>query len=57
MQNSVNPDQTVPRSSVFWAMLFASILKFASNVRQFFAAADFNRRHFHMHFFLALGLK
>ena len=30
--------------------LFASILKFVSNVRQLFAADDFSRRHFQMHF-------
>ena len=47
MTNSVRPDQTAPRSN-----LFASILKFVSNVRQLFAADDFSRRHFQMHFFL-----
>ena len=32
--------------------LFASILlKFVSNARQLFAADDFSRRHFQMHFF------
>ena len=42
MTKSVDPDQ------------FASILKFVSNVRQLFAADDFNRRHFSDAFFLAL---
>ena len=32
--------------------LFASILKFISNVRQLFAADDFSRRHFSDAFFL-----
>ena len=44
MANSVDPDQTA-RSTPF-----ASIL----NVRQLFAEDDFSRRHFQMHFFLAL---
>ena len=54
MANSVNPDQTAPLGAVCsGAMLFASILlKFISNVRQLFAADDFSRRHFQMHFFL-----
>ena len=30
--------------------LFASILNFFSNARQLFAADDFSRRHFQMHF-------
>ena len=34
------------------SILFASILKFVSNVRQLFAADDFSRRHFQRHFFL-----
>ena len=39
-------------------MLFASILNFFSNVRQLFAADDFSRRHFQIHFFLgALRVK
>ena len=38
--------------------LFASILKFVSNVRQLFAADDFSRQHFQMHFVLgALRVK
>ena len=40
MTNSVDSD------------LFASILKLLSNVRQLFAADDFNRRHFSDAFFL-----
>ena len=38
------------------SLLFASI--FVSNVRQLFAADDFSRRHFQLHFFLgALRVK
>ena len=33
--------------------MFASILKFVSNVSQLFAAEDFSRRHFSDAFFLA----
>ena len=36
MTNSVDPDQTAP----------------IGNVRQLFAADDYSRRHFQMHFFL-----
>ena len=49
MANSVDPDQTAPSGST----LFASILFFVSNVRHLFAADDFSRRHFQMHFFLS----
>ena len=50
MTNSVDPDRT--------ATLFASTLKFVSNVRQFVAADDFSRCHFSDAFFLAtLGVK
>ena len=49
----MDPDQTAPIGAVCsGSMLFASILKFVSNVRQLFAADDFNRQHFQMHFFL-----
>ena len=48
MANSVDPDQTAPIGS----MLFASILNWSVNIRQLFAADDFSRRHFQMHFFL-----
>ena len=40
--------QRGPRSG---STLFASILKLVSNVRQLFAADDFSRQHFKMHFF------
>ena len=47
MANSVDPDQTAPIGAVCsWSTLFAS-----SYVRQLFAADDFSRRHFQMHFF------
>ena len=53
MANSVDPDQTAPIGAVCsGSTLFASILKFVSNVRQLFAAEDFSRHHFQMHFFL-----
>ena len=48
MTNNVDPDQTAAIGAVCsGSMLFASIL-----VRQLFAAKDFSRRHFQMHFFL-----
>ena len=51
MANSVDPDQTAPIGAVCsGSTLFASIL--VSNVRQLFAADNFSRRHFQMHFFL-----
>ena len=55
MAYSVDPDQTAPIGAVCsGSTLFASIL----NVRQLFAADNFSRRHFHMHFFLgALRVK
>ena len=50
MANSVDPDQTAPIGAVCYAStLFACVLKFASNIRQLFAADDFSRRHFQMH--------
>ena len=55
MANSVDPDQTAPIGAVcslVHAVCFHN--KFVSNVRQLFAADDFSRRHFKMHFFLAL---
>ena len=54
MANNVGPDQTAPIGAVCsGSTLFAS-----SKVRELFAADDFSRRHFQMHFFLgALGLK
>ena len=48
MTNSVDPDQTALSGST----LFASILRFFSNVSQLFAADDFSRRHFSDAFFL-----
>ena len=51
MANIVDPDQTAPIGAVCsGSTLFAFIFKFASNVRQLFAADDFSRRHFQMHF-------
>ena len=55
MANSVDPDQTAPIGAVCSGFtLFVSIIKCASNIRQLFAADDFSRRHFQMHFFMAL---
>ena len=48
MANSVDPDQTAPIVCSA-SRLFAFML-----VRQTFAADDFSRRHFQMHFFLGL---
>ena len=46
------------RSSLFWVQAVCFYTLFASNARQLFAADDFNRRHFQMHFFLgALRVK
>ena len=50
MANSVDPDQTA-RSSLFWVHAVCLYTEFVSNVRQLFAADDFRRRHFQMHFF------
>ena len=55
MANSLDPDQTAPIGAVCsGSTLFACILKFASNVRQLFAADDFSRQPFQMHFLGAL---
>ena len=43
MANSVDPDQTAPRSSLFWVQAVGFYTKFVSNVRQLFAADDFSR--------------
>ena len=51
MANSVDPDQTY-RSSLFWVHAVYFYTKFASNVRELFAADDFSKRHFQIHFFL-----
>ena len=40
------------RSSLFWVHTFCFYTLFVSSVRQLFAADDFSRRHFQMHFFL-----
>ena len=51
MANSADPDQTAPIGAVCSGSThFACILKFASNVRQLFAAYYFSRRHIQMHF-------
>ena len=55
MTKSVDPDETAPIGAVCsGSTLFASILKFVSNVMQLFAADDFSRCHFSDAFFLAL---
>ena len=40
------------RSSLFWVQAVCFYAWFTSNVWQLFAADDFSRRHFQMHFFL-----
>ena len=59
MANSVDSDQTAPKGAVCsGSMLFASILNSSVMLGNFFAADDFSRRHFQMHFFLcALKVK
>ena len=58
MTNSVDPEQTAPIGAVrSGSTLFASILRFVSNVRQLFAADNFSRRHFSDAFFCALTVK
>ena len=53
MANSVDPDQTAPIGAVCsGSTLFASMLDLSVNARQLFAAEDFSRSHFWMHFFL-----
>ena len=53
MAHSVDPDQTAPIGAVCsGSTLFASILNSPVIFRQLFAADDFSRRHFQMHFFL-----
>ena len=55
MTNSLDPDQTAPIGAVCsGSILFASILKFVSTVRQLFAADDFSRCHFSDAFFLGV---
>ena len=50
MANSVDQDQTAHIGSLFLVHAVCFYTKFVSNVRQLFAADDFNRRHFQMHF-------
>ena len=40
------------RSSLFWVHAVCFYTQFVSNVMQLFAADDFSRGHFQMHFFL-----
>ena len=40
------------RSSLFWVHAVCFYTYFVSNARQLFAADDFSRQHFQMHFFL-----
>ena len=42
------------RSSLFWVHAVCFYTQFVGNVRQLFAADDFSRLHFQIHFFLAL---
>ena len=52
MVNSVDPEQTAPIGAICsGSTLFASIHNSSSTVRQLFAAENFSRRHFQMHFF------
>ena len=56
MANSVDTDQTAAICS--GSTLFASILNSSVMLGNFFAADNFSRRHFQMHFFLgALRVK
>ena len=49
----MNPDQTAPIGAVcFGSTQFVSILNLSVMLGNFFAADDFSRRHFQMHFFL-----
>ena len=53
MANIMDPGQTL-----FWVHTVCFYTLFVSNARQLFAADDFSRRHFQMHFFLgALRVK
>ena len=53
MANSVDPDQTAPIGAVCsGSTLFASILNLpVTLVKRLYAAEDFSRQHFQMHFF------
>ena len=49
----MNPDQTAPiGADCSGSTLFASILNLSVMLGNYFAADDFSRRHFQMHFFL-----
>ena len=53
MANSVDPDQTAHIGAVCsGSTLFASICNTSVMLGNYFAADDFSRRHFQMHFFL-----
>ena len=52
MANSVDPDQTALIGAVCSRSRLLFLYLFVNNVRQLFAADDFSRRHFQMHFFL-----
>ena len=55
MSNSVDPDQTAPIGAVCsGSTLFASILNSSVMLGNLLAADNFSRRHFKIHFFLAL---
>ena len=54
MANSVDPDHTIG-AVCSGSTLFASILNSSVMLGNFFAADDFSRRHFQMHFYF-LGL-
>ena len=55
----MDPDQTAPIGAVCsGSTLFASVLDLSVMLGNYFAADDFSRRHFQMHFFLgALRVK
>ena len=52
MANSVDPNKTPIGAVCSASTMFASIFILVSNVRQLYAADDFNRRHFSDAFFL-----
>ena len=59
MENSVDPDKTAPIGALCsGSTLFASILNssvmLGNYLQQMTTADDYSRRHFQMHFFLAL---
>ena len=51
MANSVDPDQTAPIGAVCSGSMLLSILNSSVMLMQLFAADDFSRQHFQMHFF------